>query len=520
MILSATTGHAATLIWTNGDNFWQTTTAWTTNGGGTGNSPGPADVAWFTNRTIYTVTLNADVSVKQIIFTNNANSATVTLDLGTNSLTLLETSTTAPNLPMELGDVSSSTSIVYIASSTAAGKGLFATNSAGTGRILIGRNGIGTLFVTNGFVSAIDTRSGNGSSGRGTMVLSGANTYWTNASVLFIANNAASKLNSLAISNSASLTVASTFAVGGAGASTNSLLLDTGGRLFTGSGGTITIGNGAGNANTATVQGGAVWDNGIRALTIGSTGTDNLLTIGDTARVVNVSSLILAAGNTLSLTGGLLQVSVAVTNTSGTINGFGSIAGDTLFTGTGTLTPGFGTLVGTLAVSNNLTLVSGSTTTMKLDKSQSGSNDVVNVVGNLTEAGTLTVNNVGAALVGGDTFKLFAFGSMSGDFAVTNLPSLTGTLVWNTTQLGSQGIISVVLPPTITGPTNQAVNVGVDVTISTVVTGVPAPGLAMATGRHESGGWRHRERLHEFRQHHRHLDDLQRSNRRQRRSIA
>ena len=123
MILGASAGHAATLVWTNGSDFWQTTTAWTTNGGSTGDAPGPADTAYFTNTTAYTVTLNADTTVKELLFANPANSTTtVTLDLGPNSLTLLETGTTAPTVPLEVADVGSSTSIVYVASSTTAGK--------------------------------------------------------------------------------------------------------------------------------------------------------------------------------------------------------------------------------------------------------------------------------------------------------------------------------------------------------------------------------------------------------------
>ncbi len=184
----------------------------------------------------------------------------------------------------------------------------------------------------------------------------------------------------------------------------------------------------------------------------------------------------------MSLSGGVLFASVAISNTSGTVSGFGTIVGNVVFTGSGTLTPGFGATVGTLNHSTNLTLVAGSTTTMKLDKGQSGSNDLLNVAGTLTEAGTVTINNVGGALVGGDTFQLFAFGNKSGDFAVTNLPSLNGNLVWNTSQLGPQGIISVVLSPNITGPGDQATNVAATVTISTIVTGVPVPGLQWQLG--------------------------------------
>jgi PKD repeat protein len=180
-----------------------------------------------------------------------------------------------------------------------------------------------------------------------------------------------------------------------------------------------------------------------------------------------------------------LWVSGAVTN-GGVASGFGTLIGNTLIgsnsLAAGTLTPGNGSTVGTLVYSNNMTLLSGSTTVMKLDKGQTGSNDLVTVSGTATEAGTLTINNVGAPLVGGDTFKLFALATKSGNFNVTNLPALTGTLIWNTTQLGSSGIISVVLPPTITDPAVQAVLVGSNVVISTVVTGVPVPGMQWQLG--------------------------------------
>jgi len=140
----------------------------------------------------------------------------------------------------------------------------------------------------------------------------------------------------------------------------------------------------------------------------------NVLRIGTSSLVSNDTFVILTAGNTLDLQGGTLWVSTAVTN-PGVSSGFGTTVGSTVMAA-GTLTPGNGSTVGTLTYSNGLTLLSGSTTIMKLDKNQTGSNDLVNVVGALAEAGTLTINNVGAPLVGGDTFQLFAFGSTSGFF--------------------------------------------------------------------------------------------------------
>ena len=60
---------------------------------------------------------------------------------------------------------------------------------------------------------------------------------------------------------------------------------------------------------------------------------------------------------------------------------------------------------------------------------------------------------------------------------MTNLPTLAGTLIWNTTQLGSSRHHLRRSSDHDFGPGVQAVFVGSDVVISTVVTGVPAPGM-------------------------------------------
>ena len=74
-----------------------------------------------------------------------------------------------------------STTVVYLAASNLPGKGLFVTNSANE-RLIIGRNTTGIFFVTNGTVTAGTLIMGNASAGANSVILSGANTYWTNAS--------------------------------------------------------------------------------------------------------------------------------------------------------------------------------------------------------------------------------------------------------------------------------------------------------------------------------------------------
>jgi PKD repeat protein/polygalacturonase len=188
-------------------------------------------------------------------------------------------------------------------------------------------------------------------------------------------------------------------------------------------------------------------------------------------------TVVIASGNSLILSGGVVEAAVGITNYAGTLAGFGTVIGETVFTGTGTLTPGFGNTVGTIVASNDLTLASGTTTTIKLNESQAGSNDEVIVVGNLTEAGTLVITNVGSALTGGEVFQVFSGGGVYGSFAATNLPSLSSGLGWDTSQLGSAGIISVPIYLSVSTLTNQSFNVGNDVTISAMVLGEPTPTL-------------------------------------------
>ena len=63
--------------------------------------------------------------------------------------------------------------------------------------------------------------------------------------------------------------------------------------------------------------------------------------------------------------------------------------------------------------------------------------------GTLVNASALTVTNVGPALQGGDTFKLFS-AAVSG-FTLTNLPILTGSMYW-TNKLAVDGSLAVINP--------------------------------------------------------------------------
>ncbi len=213
----------ATFIWTNGSDVWQDSNAWTTNSGATGAVPGALDNADFTNAGTYYVTLTNSVSVNQVLFNNaTLTTATITLDLGTNSFSATQSGGLPP--AFEVADVADSTTTVYIATTLLSGAGLNVDSASA--RILVGRNGIGTLFITNGAVNANSLAMGNGINGRGTVVLSGPATEMFGFAVQ-IGNSSGSTGNSLVISNSARMEF-NTLEVGFTGENGNSLTVDSG----------------------------------------------------------------------------------------------------------------------------------------------------------------------------------------------------------------------------------------------------------------------------------------------------
>jgi len=456
--------------------------AWSpTNGPGTN-----TDTANFSTNGVWVVPLTNNFSgVGSVQFgaTGSGQNLTVSLNFGTNTFAALSGGTiNASGFVFGQGG----TTIAYISVGT-----MYCTNAGANpsnARLIVGRNGPTTVFLTNGTVVSGNLTIGNATSANGSqLVISGPNSYWTNQTTVTLGGTLNSSGDSLVISNSGSMTLLKALDVGtiSASASSNSVLVSTGGQLFTRTQ-TANIGTGAGSsANTVTVQGGGLWDNGAQAINIGSIsgGSGNALIVGNNGTVSNVTVAAIYTGNSLILSGGVLNASIGVTNNSGTISGFGTIAGNVVFTGSGTtLSPGFGTSVGTLTFSNNLTLVSGSTTTLKLDNTQVGSNDQLNVAGTLTEAGTLIVITNGVAPLNiGDQYQLIV-GSQAGTFSTITLPSIDPSKQkWNTNQLASAGVLVLTFQPVvpgIVGPSSEVSTQGSTVVISaTVTSGVPTPGV-------------------------------------------
>jgi fibronectin-binding autotransporter adhesin len=250
-------------------------------------------------------------------------------------------------------------------------------------------------------------------------------------------------------------------ALGNAGAAFN-LGTSTGSMVNRNGGITISLGSLSGGSTT-TLSGRS---NGSGATSttysIGGLGTDSVFagTIangGDTSGVnlikVGAGKLTLSGANnsagTTTVNAGTLQVDgtfsgvgTVTVGASGKLMGNGTINGAT--TVSGEIAPGAS--IGTLTFSNSLVLAG--LTTLEIDRNNTQNADLLKVQGLLTLGGTLTVTNIGANLVGGETFNLLDWGSVSSSFAITNLPALDNpALTWDLSQWDTSGILSVVPEP-------------------------------------------------------------------------
>jgi alpha-galactosidase len=189
---------------------------------------------------------------------------------------------------------------------------------------------------------------------------------------------------------------------------------------------------------------------GIVSLTKAVTYTGNTTVNSGTLMLSNTVALTaspvitVAAGATLDATG---RTDQTLTLASGqTLTGLGLVNGNAVVGSGATLAPG----IGDFTFNNNLTLQPGSTTVITINKSETPSNSMAQVTGNVQYGGTLVITNAGAIpYAANDNFHVFAAGGYGGGFTsiVPVIPAIN--LAWNTNGLngGVLGIISSPTPP-------------------------------------------------------------------------
>jgi autotransporter-associated beta strand protein/YVTN family beta-propeller protein len=208
----------------------------------------------------------------------------------------------------------------------------------------------------------------------------------------------------------------------------------------------------------------------------GTTGPLNLVKNG--AATLTLTGASTYTGTT-TIGGGTLQVdgslASAVTVQSGAkLAGIGILSGGATVQTGGTLAPG-DSAAGTMTINNTLGL-SGNAL---MEVSKTGTNlssDRVVGLSSVTYGGSLVVTNVGAGTLGaGDSFTLFSASGYSGSFTNLTLPSLSGGLTWDTSNLGINGsitVLSATSPPAITSqPQSLAVTPGSVASFNVVAAG-------------------------------------------------
>ena len=174
--------------------------------------------------------------------------------------------------------------------------------------------------------------------------------------------------------------------------------------------GILLIGPNAGNIATLSIAGG--WLSAAEGVEVGSD-------TGEGALVIDNS--------------GTLFAPIVTVGALGQLNGSGEIVGNVV--NDGVVSPGM------LNITGNFAQNAGGI--LKLGIDSVSSYDQLAIGGSLMAGGTLEIDLLSFAPVAGNTFDLFDFSTSMGSFAL-ELPSLTGGLAWDSSNLLTTGELSVV----------------------------------------------------------------------------
>jgi autotransporter-associated beta strand protein len=155
-----------------------------------------------------------------------------------------------------------------------------------------------------------------------------------------------------------------------------------------------------------------------------------------------------AAGTKLTVTG-TLAGSVSLADYSGSLlgaslSGVGTLSGSVTAGDFATLSPADSAAIGTLTIKGNLTM-GEAFYEVQISGGVTASSDKLAVTGALTCGGILNVTRLNTTmLIAGHSFQIFTADTIIGQFSVLNLPLLSSTLDWDTSELYKTGKLKII----------------------------------------------------------------------------
>jgi autotransporter-associated beta strand protein len=328
-------------------------------------------------------------------------------------------------------------------------------------------SGSGVVNVTLGTGSASTTLNGNYSNFTGTWNLgigaaAGAGKVQMNgpdhpSATIRVLENATLLTSGAAVVHHASLVLYG----GNTGESLGQLRIE-GGATWTGN---ITLvgpisGNGDGhvgaNSGTGTITGSIGETGGSHGLVKEGDGTTVLSGINSFTGTTLINDGVLrvntpgslAAASSVTVSGGATLEGSGIIHGPVTVVSGGTIGGSLTLNSPVTVQTG-GTLDATHVTQASLNVTSALTLSgfldLSIDRTRLPNASNLTISGTLNRGGTLRIINTGPALQSGDSFAVsISGGQVTGSFASTLFPALDYGLAWNTSQLASSGIITVV----------------------------------------------------------------------------
>ncbi len=354
------------------------------------------------------------------------------------------------------GHVSSASGTVGDASNSFSAATVLGPGSAWSmaGVLTLGNQGFGRITINGGGL----VQSGGGvlgTSGEGLARVDGIGTKWASSGDMFVGQFGDAQLT---ITGGAQVSNATGYV--GSGANLVSTVTVDGQNSQWNNTGDLHIGKGI--DDSLYVTGGAQVSNMAGEIGLFANGHATALITGANSKWTNGESLVVGNLGPATVTvgsGGTITVGATTTGSTLAISASGLVSGDGTIVGNvsngGVLAPG--NSLGTLQVSGNVVQLTAGTLQIELGGIAAGSQfDQLAVSGQLTLSGALQISLVnGFAPTTGNSFDLLNWGTRTGTFLSVQLPTLAAGRAWDTTQLYTTGVISVVATAGVPGDYNN-----------------------------------------------------------------